>query len=109
MALMMACREMNSASFQCREEDDYRKSMTVSLGEVSRRPEVPSVIADDLFGFPEDFSQVYLVFNQAYWLVEIHLEARVRERQHLLAGWHNVERFGMRTSERPSSYCLHPD
>lgn len=107
--LKLGSQETDSLFVQWRKEDDYQKRLAVLLAEIRGRPAVPSVVTVNLLPLLEDLCRLYFMSNRSYWWPKFHFEARVWERQNLLAGWQNLEIFSMRISVRPSSYCVFPD
>lgn len=99
--LRAARSELDSPFVRCREADEYQRLLAGLLADVRCLPGVPTLVATDLFVFIEDLKRLYVLANRAYWTWWFYFEARVRERQKLLAGWHNEELSILRISDRP--------
>lgn len=91
---------MYSTFVRCREEDIYQQRLAFLLAYLCRRPEILTVVPPNLMALPKGFVHLYYVFYRSYWAREFFFRSRVRVRQKIFGGYHNIELFSVKSPDR---------
>lgn len=105
-ALRAAYLETDPPFISYRREEDHQKWLADSLPKVRRRSSIPSVVATDLLGVPENLCSLYLISDPMFWSHVSHFKARVRRLQYLSARLQIVALFSLWATNSGECHCI---